>query len=53
MAVEKENLSRRNFIKNSGLFAGGVVFVSTLSPFKFVFATKKTKRQREMVWNRH
>ena len=41
MALEKENLSRRNFIKNSGLFAGGVVFVSTLSPYKFVFATKK------------
>ena len=41
MVIEKENLSRRNFIKNSGLFAGGIVLASTVSPFKFVYATKK------------
>lgn len=41
MAIEKENLSRREFLKNSGIFAGGVVMVSLINPFKFVFATKK------------
>lgn len=41
MAIEKENNSRREFIKNSSMFAGGVIFVSLLNPFRFVFATKE------------
>jgi len=41
MAIKKDNISRREFLRNSGLFAGGVVFVSALNPFRFVFATKE------------
>lgn len=48
MAIKKENFSRRDFIKNSSAFAGGVVLVSLLNPFKMVFATKKPKG--EGVW---
>ena len=43
MAIEKENFSRRDFIKNSSMFAGGVVFASLINPYKFVFATKQPK----------
>ena len=43
MAIKKENFSRRDFIKKSGLFAGGTVFLSALSPYKAVFALKKPK----------
>ncbi|MFK5857611.1 MAG: 4Fe-4S dicluster domain-containing protein [Bacteroidota bacterium] len=43
MAIKKENLSRRNFIKNSSMFAGGIVLVSLLNPLKVVYATKKPK----------
>lgn len=41
MAVENKNLSRQEFLKNLGLFSGGVVFVSTINPLKMVFATAK------------
>lgn len=43
MAVKKENFSRRDFIKNSSMFAGGIVMVSLLNPLKMVYATKKPK----------
>ncbi|MDA3905967.1 MAG: 4Fe-4S dicluster domain-containing protein [Bacteroidales bacterium] len=43
MAIKKENVSRRDFLKKSSMFAGGVVFVSLLNPFKVVYATKKPK----------
>lgn len=41
MAIEKENISRRAFIRNSSMFAGGVVFASLVNPFRFVFATRE------------
>jgi len=44
MAIKKEKLSRKDFLRNAGLFAGGVVFVSSISPYKFVFATEKPKK---------
>ena len=43
MAIEKENFSRRDFIKNSSMFAGGVVFASLINRYNFVFATKQPK----------
>lgn len=43
MAVKDKNISREEFLKNLGLFAGGVVFVSTINPLKMVFATAKPK----------
>ncbi len=41
MAIEKKNFSRRDFIKHTSMFAGGVVFVSLMNPMKVVYATKK------------
>jgi tetrathionate reductase subunit B len=41
MAIKKEDFSRRDFIKNSSIFAGGIVMVSLLNPLKMVYATKK------------
>lgn len=43
MTKEKENYSRRDFFRKSGTIAGGVLFVSLLSPFKAVYATKEPK----------
>ncbi|MAE07593.1 MAG: 4Fe-4S ferredoxin [Bacteroidetes bacterium] len=43
MAIKKENFSRRDFIKNSSMFAGGIVMVSLLNPLKMVYATKRPK----------
>ena len=41
MAIKKDNSSRRDFIKNSSMFAGGIVMASLLNPLKMVYATKK------------
>lgn len=41
MSSEKKDFSRREFIKASGIFTGGILLVSLLDPFKIVFATKR------------
>jgi len=41
MTQERRNISRREFVKASSMFAGGVVLISALNPFKMVFATRK------------
>ena len=43
MAIKKEEVSRRDFLKKTGALAGGVVFVSMINPFKRVYATKKPR----------
>ncbi len=43
MAIKNENVSRRDFLRKSSMFAGGVLFVSLLNPYKVVYASKKPK----------
>ena len=43
MVKEKENFSRRDFFKKSGVLAGGVLFASLLNPLKAVYASHEPK----------